>query len=711
MSDRYTFDNPISRLTQARAEQLNAEFGAIAVSFTHVYTKDEIDAKEFVTANIADAAITLGKLANLPAMQVVGNLTNASSTPVAVPVLDENALASNSPSALPTQRSVKAYADALDTAVRAFIAASDDSAAISAQAAADALSDTIDARDEAAQIVANIADADPYLASNVTFDPTSTSLTSTDVQGVVVELATDLASVDAKASIQASWTETDPASLAYIHDKPVLVAQADLDQAVADAVAGYTTPDIAFRDSGDGLTLEYETTTDPGVWRDFLDYAKITDVAVREVRAPETAVRILRERGVETAPGVTIEVEDRTEAALLTPGVAHGVRDGAGRLASATLSDGGTFVADLKADRASIDGADLAVRDGRYLSAITDPSGRVLAGWLRDGTFAAPGGQIIDYGESDYAFAYRDPAGNVAFGLRRDGTLFTPGGDSMSLLTAEMDRTAVGHATGRRTPGVTQVQRPTADYNTLVVYGQSLGVGNETWPAISRDNQAGNLTLGAAPLPANGSSDGYTPVGSSALQPLGAVTLSDSATRSALSDAAEAALPPGDQAVGEPPNHGFANGAKVRHNARLLVENDASRAFVTVNPGVGGRTIEQLSKGADHYTRYEGALSGLTTAVGASMHVIAGILWMQGEYNYATTWGGDATKAGYKAFLDTLIDDMQSDAMAATGQARPPVFLSYQTGGAYTQDADANGDPGLHVGMAQLEIATERPDA
>jgi len=251
---------------------------------------------------------------------------------------------------------------------------------------------------------------------------------------------------------------------------------------------------------------------------------------------------------------------------------------------------------------------------------------------------------------------------------------------------------------------VTSVQRPTAKYNTKVVYGQSLARGQETSPSLSRINRFGNLSLGSNVLPTTGDGETYSPFTSASLYPLIAQAV-DGAT------VYDYGYEPAG-AFGEPVNHGWVNFAKYLHNQEALAENDASRLFVTFNPSVSGKTIEQLSKvntqdGVNRYSRFTDGLSKIETATGSDTHVVDGIMWMQGEYNYFDN-GGSWNKSTYKTLFNQLITDMVDDVMAITGQAIPPAFFTYQTGAAYTRDVDSAGDPGLHVGMAQLEVTLEK---
>lgn len=72
------------------------------------------------TTGIANGSVTLAKLANIDATtngKVIGKISG-NGVPVLVDILDEDAMSSNSASALPTQQSVKAYVDTAVDAVK-----------------------------------------------------------------------------------------------------------------------------------------------------------------------------------------------------------------------------------------------------------------------------------------------------------------------------------------------------------------------------------------------------------------------------------------------------------------------------------------------------------------------------------------------------------------------------------------------------------------
>jgi len=260
------------------------------------------------------------------------------------------------------------------------------------------------------------------------------------------------------------------------------------------------------------------------------------------------------------------------------------------------------------------------------------------------------------------------------------------------------------------------VQQPVADFNTIIVYGQSLAMAQESWPALSTTQQFGNLMLGGDVRPTALDGAGWTQVSPTGLQPLVAKVRSGS-TGAVLNSAAVAALTPGDAARGENPGVGMANLASWMIQRRTMI---AADPFIVLCPAVSGMTIEQLSKvntqdGVDRYSRYTAGLTqahaaATTGANAGKTHTVAAIVYMQGEYDYVTGLGSTkVTKAAYKAALAQMRLDMIADAKAITGQTEDPIFILYQTGATYTSDADSAGAPGLHVGMAQLEFALENP--
>jgi len=401
-----------------------------------------------------------------------------------------------------------------------------------------------------------------------------------------------------------------------------------------------------------------------------------------------------------------------------------------------SLLAGGSIAVD---DKGSISRAQGGVRmdivDADYPLSITDADGNILMGY-KDGVTYTPGSQItrkksqyvdqqtttffngvqIDIGNHNYDFSIADVNGNVLLGWM-NGIYYGAGSSGGASATdTVLDRQDAANKTYTQrlhSSRVNTIQRPSSDYNVQVVYGQSLGQGDETWPALSRTNRFGNLMYGASVQPSSTGTT-FTPQGGSGtLQPLVAVTINTSGV--ALDQAGEAALAPGNGARGEPINHGWANGSRFAMSQYLLDEDFTKKRFVSINASVSGATIGELEKNhsegtAERYGRYSDGLTRLKAiATSESKSIsVAGIGYMQGEHDYFQASGHNSlniTYDNYKAKLVTMIANMQGDAITTMGQTLPPAFLIYQTGAAYTRDADINGVPGMHVGMAQLDVA------
>lgn len=258
------------------------------------------------------------------------------------------------------------------------------------------------------------------------------------------------------------------------------------------------------------------------------------------------------------------------------------------------------------------------------------------------------------------------------------------------------------------------IQQPTADYNLFVTYGQSLGRGNETWPSLSKTAKLGNLMLGTAstPLSDTGNATDYVPRGDNNFYPLIAQTVRGGEAKVYTDgDVVTWTL---DQATGEPPDVGMLNHAKFLHNARKL-EDDTAHKFVTINPSIGGKTIEQLSKVNTHdaYVRYNRIADGVKRAVqaaGGKSLVVPAFIWMQGEYNFYNA-GASYDYDSYYTLLSKLRNDAVADIKAQTGQTYDPLFISYQTTGQYVRDVDSKGGEGVHVAQAQLDYTLNNDKA
>ncbi len=245
--------------------------------------------------------------------------------------------------------------------------------------------------------------------------------------------------------------------------------------------------------------------------------------------------------------------------------------------------------------------------------------------------------------------------------------------------------------------------------NLILTYGQSLGEGAEGWPALSKVGSVvqGALMLGDSPRPYGGQIPAYNPVNNSNLNELRAVTQTSQGPT--LTPEQEAALAPGNTNLGETPDVSavkFLRMLFLKHHG-LSVDN--TRKFVAANASVGGKSIEQLSKGAtpELYLRtVQGAQKLKAVADAQSLSFgIAAMIFIQGEYNYVdyNGSGADTSKDGYKTKSKLLRDNLFSDiSVSIANQKGKPAFFTYQTGAGFT----AFGR-GLNIGMAQWEASKE----
>ena len=232
-----------------------------------------------------------------------------------------------------------------------------------------------------------------------------------------------------------------------------------------------------------------------------------------------------------------------------------------------------------------------------------------------------------------------------------------------------------------------------ADYNQIILYGQSLSMGWECPEVITTTPIDGNYMVGNNPLINHGNNHDET------LHPLIAVKWSSG---------------------GEQPIVGCVNSFSKLY--RRFV--NKSQMFIGSSAGEGGQSIERLSKECTnasgsvvdnnyYHTEFLRLLDQTKAAVDAESKTVncSAILYMQGEHNYTgsglgMTPGTEATKDKdeYKALLMTLKNNMQADIMAKYGQTQKPLFLIYETAGGYINNKE------MTINMAQIEFAQENDD-
>lgn len=94
---------------QVRIKDLGVTTAKLANS---AVTTAKITDGNVTTIKIADQAITFAKIQNIPTMTVIGRTAAGAGVPSSIAILDEDDMISDSPVALATQQSIKAYVDA-----------------------------------------------------------------------------------------------------------------------------------------------------------------------------------------------------------------------------------------------------------------------------------------------------------------------------------------------------------------------------------------------------------------------------------------------------------------------------------------------------------------------------------------------------------------------------------------------------------------------
>lgn len=217
------------------------------------------------------------------------------------------------------------------------------------------------------------------------------------------------------------------------------------------------------------------------------------------------------------------------------------------------------------------------------------------------------------------------------------------------------------------------------DYKHFIIYGQSLSVGHQSYPPLSLESLEGNYMIG------NQINWNYNNSGEEVLSPLysrvdGTTLLTGSIENRLATSRAENPLI-----------------SAVNH---LRFKLNETAKYIATSCGVGGQTIEQLSKGSYQpslYGCFEDALSTASSIMkkeNANLSCPA-IIWMQGEQNYTTSYPGytadskcTADKDSYKEWLVRMKNNMQEDIIAAYNQPTKPVFITYQAGCQYIRNTE-----------------------
>lgn len=232
------------------------------------------------------------------------------------------------------------------------------------------------------------------------------------------------------------------------------------------------------------------------------------------------------------------------------------------------------------------------------------------------------------------------------------------------------------------------------EYVHLIMYGQSLSVGHQSYPVISTENVPGNFMIG------NQIWINYGNNNVAELTPLrGTIAVAFQSQKNIRSRSAGT--------IAECPLFGAAN------HIQLKVPGSP---IIATSCGTSGKTIEQLSPESQTTHLYDDFRTTISRASEIARNSGAGIscpaiFWMQGEWNYQGYQDGltpgskpTADKNEYKSLLIRLKNNMQAAVVKQYGQKEKPLFITYQVGAQYIKGREQA------IGMAQLEASNENTD-
>jgi hypothetical protein len=232
------------------------------------------------------------------------------------------------------------------------------------------------------------------------------------------------------------------------------------------------------------------------------------------------------------------------------------------------------------------------------------------------------------------------------------------------------------------------------NYQHLIMYGQSLSVGAQSYPLLTQGNIPGTYTMG------NQIWINYNNASTSTLYPLTGTIVGGTPANTDMTRASGLIV--------ECPLYSVTN--------HIQQKTGGVNNYLASSCGYHGRTIEQLSKGSSESSLYNVFLTAINSAsVYAGSHNIhlscPAIFWLQGENNYVNTYPGytagstcTTDKDEYISWLVRLKNDMQQDILSKYGQTEKPLFITYQVGAQYIKNKQAS------ISMAQLEASNRYSD-
>ena len=211
----------------------------------------------------------------------------------------------------------------------------------------------------------------------------------------------------------------------------------------------------------------------------------------------------------------------------------------------------------------------------------------------------------------------------------------------------------------------------------VIIYGQSLSLGENTQVGLSMDPIANALMFFGGPVSNNGRTDESN---------------------------YQSFLPLASTATRETPAPGMA--AMV---AQLLLEEDGidlanlNQTLLLNCPGEGGKRLQDLDKGSTAYTRMvTGIHYGNLRSNQLNKGYLNQVLYMiQGESSYDV--GGGEDPELYQTLFQQLLVDLKADTLADNGVSRDPLVIWYQT----SSHNRAGKTPGIALKQIEMVEANE----
>lgn len=206
--------------------------------------------------------------------------------------------------------------------------------------------------------------------------------------------------------------------------------------------------------------------------------------------------------------------------------------------------------------------------------------------------------------------------------------------------------------------------------NHLLFYGQSLSVGASAGSVLSTTQPYSNVTFNGGPRAWTGSAwdfSGFKPLVEDAVSP----------------------APDGGTNRAETACSGAANYA----STLMAIDgvNPSSHVVLASTAGCGGYRIDQLRKPASWYNNFLAHISGAHAL--DSNHAVHAVGWLQGE----TDITAPTSYSTYRAALEQLQVEVDTDIKTITGQSHPVYLITYQVSYGITGN---NG-----IALAQLDLA------